>query len=42
MWSNADGNTRRLTLVNVDTEHNVLMSTMRHKQKGFGPSPIQD
>jgi len=26
--------------VNVDTKHNVLMSTMKRKQKGFGPSPI--
>jgi len=34
---------RRLTLVNVDTEHNILMNTTRRKQKeGFGPSPIQD
>ena len=33
---------RRLTLVNVDSKHNVLMSTTRSKQKeGFGPSPIQ-
>ena len=33
----------RLTLVNVDTEHNVVMSTTRRKQKeGFDPQSMQE